>query len=122
MLWFGISCNELHLQLQYFVQVYSSSLALSNVESLAISGADQLQHPQLIPTVEDYLWLDLLRPFSAVKNLDIDKNSLAPFAYTLKQVAKEGIIEIFPAIRELSTGEHLPSGSILRAIEKFASA
>lgn len=74
------------------------------------------------PTAENFLWLDLLRPFSAVKDLDIDNKILIPVAYTLKEVAKERMTEIFPAIQELSIGEHLPSRSVLRAFEEFAAA
>ena len=112
----GISCNELHLQLRYFVQLCSSSLLpFSNMESLAISSGPQLQHPQWAPTAENFLWLDLLRSFCAVKDLGIDEKSLAPVAYTLEEVAKEGITEVFPAIRELSVRGHLPSGPILRS-------
>jgi F-box-like len=119
----GISCYELHVQLRYLVQVCSSSLLpLSNVESLAISSVDRLQQSNRGPSAEDFLWLDLLHPFSAVKHLHIDENSMKPVAYTLKEVVKERITEIFPAIRELSIGQQLPSGSILRAIEKFATA
>lgn len=119
----NISCNELHLQLRYFVQVFSSPLLpFSDIEMLDIFSVDKLQQSQWGPTAEDFLWLDLLHAFPAVKVLDIDKNSLTPVAYTLKEVVKERITEIFPAIREVSIGEHLPSRSILRAIEKFASA
>jgi hypothetical protein len=119
----GISCDELHLQLRYFVQVCSSALLpFSNVESLAISSVHPLQQSQWRPSAEDLLWLDLLHPFSAVKALDIDENSLTPVAYTLKVVVKERITEILPAIRELSIGEHLPSSPIPMAIEKFATA
>jgi hypothetical protein len=57
-----------------------------------------------------------------VKVLDIDKNSLTPVAYTLEEVVEERTAEIFPAIRELSIGGHLPSGPVLRAIEEFATA
>jgi hypothetical protein len=119
----GISCNELHPQLRYFAQVCSSSLLpFFNVENLAIFSGDQLRQSQPGSTAEDFLWLDLFHPFSAVKVLEIDKNSLIPVASTLKEVVKERTIEIFPAIRELSIGEHLPSGPILRAIEEFATA
>jgi hypothetical protein len=119
----GISCGEQHLRLRYLVQVCSSSLLpFSNVGSLAISSVDQLQHPQWGPTAEDFLWLDLLHSFSAVKVLDIDKNSLTPVAYTLEEVVEERTAEIFPAIRDLSIGGHLPSGPVLRAIEEFATA
>ena len=117
------SCNELYLQLRHFLQVCSSSLLpFSNVESLAISSVHQLQQSQWGPAAEDFLWLDLLHAFPTVKVLNIDKNSLAPVAYTLKEVVKERITEMFPAIRELSIGEQLPSEPILRAIGKFATA
>jgi hypothetical protein len=115
----GISCDELHLRLRHFVQVCSSPLLpFSNVESLAISSG--LQQSQWGPTAEKFLWLDLLRPFTAVKVLDIDKNSLTPVAYALNEVVEGRIPEIFPAIRELSIGEHLPSRPVLRAIDEFA--
>jgi hypothetical protein len=119
----GTSCDELHLQLRHFVQVCSSSLLpFSDVENLTISSVRQLQQSQWESTAEDFVWLDLLHAFSAVKVLNIDKNSLAPVAYTLKEVVKERLTGIFPAIRERSIGEHLPSGPILRAVEKFATA
>jgi hypothetical protein len=57
-----------------------------------------------------------------VKVLDIDKNSLTPVAYALKTAVKERITKMFPAIRELSIGEHKPSGPVLRAIDKFTTA
>jgi hypothetical protein len=121
----GISCDELHLQLRYFVQVCRYSLLpFSNAERLAISSVRQLHESQSQwgPTTLDFLWLDLLHLFSAVKVLDIDKNSLTPVAYTLKEAVKERITEMFPVIQEISIGEHLPSGPIQRAIQKFATA
>ena len=118
----GILCDELHLQLRYLVQVFSSSLPFSDAETLAISCAYQLERTQSEPTAEDFLWLDLLRPFSVAKNLDINESVLSPVAYTLKEVVKERITEVFPAIQELSIGEHLSSGPVLRAFEKFATA
>lgn len=105
--------------------VYSSSLLpFSGAESLTIYNVSlrQWQQSQWEPTAENFLWLDLLRPFSAVADLCIDNNILTPVAYTLKEVAKERITEIFPAIQELSVGEHLPSRPVIRAIEKFATA
>jgi len=119
----GISCDERYLQLRYFVQVCSSSLLpFSDVERLAILGVDDLQHPQWGPTAEDFLWLDILHPFSTVKELTVDENILTPVAYTLKEVVKERITGIFPAIQEVSIGEHLPSRPVLRAFENFGSA
>ena len=118
----GISCNELHLQLRYLVQVFNFLLPFSNTESLTISGGDQLWQSQWGPTAETLLLLDLLRPFSAVRGLHLDKNSLIPVAYALNEVVEERITEMFPAIRGLFIGKHLPSRPVLRAIEKFATA
>jgi hypothetical protein len=98
-------------------------LPFSDVESLAISSEDQLPQSQWGSTGCEFLWLDLLHAFFAVKVLEIHNNSLAPVASTLKEVVKGRITEIvFPAIRELSVGEDLISGPILRDIEKFATA
>ena len=117
----GILCDELHQRLRYLVQVCSSSLLpFSMVESIAISS--RLEQSPWGPIAEDILWLNLLRLFSAVKDLDIDENSLGLVAFTLNDVVEERITEVFPAIRELSTGEYSPSGPILRAVEKFAAA
>jgi hypothetical protein len=119
----GISCDELYLKLRYLVQLCSSSLLpFSNVENLAISSAYPLQKSLWGPTAEDFLWLDLLHSFSAVRGLDIDENSLTPVAYALIEVVEERITEMFPDIRRLSIGEHLPSRSIVGALEKFAAA
>ena len=118
----GISCNELHLQLRYLVQVFNFLLPFSNTESLTISGGDQLRQSQWGPTAENLLLLDLLRPFSAVRDLHLDNNNLTPVAYALNEVVEERITEMFPAIRGLFIGKHLPSRPVLRAIEKFATA
>ena len=119
----GISCYELHPQLRSLVQVCSSSLLpFSNAKSLDTFSYYRLRRSQWeLPTAEDVLWLDLLRQFSAVKYLDIYENILEPVAYTLNEVVKERITEVFPAIRNLSVGEHLPSGLVLSAMEKFAA-
>ncbi|KAI0270094.1 hypothetical protein BGY98DRAFT_1179958 [Russula aff. rugulosa BPL654] len=83
----------------------SSLLPFSDVESLAISSVmDQLQQSEWGPIAEGFTLLNLLRPFTAVKVLDIDRNSLTPVASTLKEVVKERMTEIFSAIRELSIG------------------
>jgi len=119
----GMSSDELHLRLRFFVQVCSSSLLpFCKAESLEISGEDQLQQSEWESTAEDFLWMDLLHTFSAVKDLEIGREILTPVAYTLKEAVKERITGVFPAIQELSIGEHVSSGNDLRAIEKFAAA
>ena len=110
---------ELPLQLRRLVQAFSSSLPFSDAESLSISSGFKLG---LEATAEDLLWLDFFHSFSTVKNLYIDEEILTPVAYTLKKVVKERITDVFPAIQELSIGEDLPSGPVLRAVEEFATA
>ena len=118
----GISCYELHPQLRSLVQVCSSLLPFSDAKSLDTSCYYRLRRSQWeLPTAEDVLWLDLLRQFSAVKNLAICEYILAPVAYTLNEVVKERITDVLPAIRNLSVGERLPSGLVLSFMEKFAT-
>jgi len=115
----GISCIELDLQLRYLAQVCSSSLLpFHKVKILEISSTYEMWQSDR----DDLRWLDILQPFSDVERLYIAENILTPVTYTLKMAAERRITEVLPAIQELSVGEHLPSGSVLRAIENFATS
>jgi len=118
-----ISCSELDQQLRYLTQLCSSTLPpFHKVKTLGIFCVYEMQKPHWEHPTEDLRWLDILQPFSTVERLYIAKSILTPVTYTLNMVAKRRITEVLPAIQELSIGKHLPSGSVLRAIEKFATS
>ncbi len=118
----GISCNELDQQLRYITQLCSSTLLpFRKAKMLEIFCVYEMHKPHWEHPTEDLRWLDILQPFSTVERLYIAKSILTPVTYTLNMVAKRRITEVLPAIQELSIGEQFPLGSVLRAIEKFAT-
>ena len=102
-----ILCTELHPQLWSLSQVGSASLLpLSDVESLELStqqffrGQLDREHSE-----EDARWLNVLQPFSAVKNLYPHEATLPSLAYALKEVPEDRVTEVLPALQVLTLNE-----------------
>ena len=124
----GILCGQLHPQLQSLAEVGSASLLpLSKVESLEFSSELLTWQLHEEHTEEDARWLNVLQPFSAVKNLYPHENTLPSFAYALKEVSEDRLSEVLPALQELSIDEPHPPGpvdkpsppAVQEAIERF---
>jgi hypothetical protein len=123
----GILCKDLHPQLWSLAQVANASLLpLFKVESLEVSSERQgwLFHPE--HAEEDARWLNVLQPFSAVKNLYPHKNTISSLAYALKEVPEEQLSEVLPALQGLSMDEPRSPGfagplppAVQEAIERF---
>jgi hypothetical protein len=94
-----ISCTEPEWQLSSIAQVCNSSLPLlSMVEDLRIEHQDS----QVIWTsdvIEDALWLDLLLPFTAVKNIYVSGDFAPDFESALQEFVRDGMIGVFPNLR-----------------------
>ena len=89
-----ISCIELHWQVLYLEQVFTSCLPpLFTLEDLYIFR-DPLSHPHWRDNIEITLWPELLHSFSTVKNL---------------YLSEEFAIHIGPTLREENTTEVLPT-------------
>ena len=124
----GILCKKLHPQLWSLAQVGSASLLpVSKVESLEISSELLKEQLHQEHTEEDGRWLNVLQPFSAVKNLYPQENTLPSLAYALNDVPEERITEVLPALQGLTMDEPLPPGpidtpsapAVQEAIERF---
>jgi hypothetical protein len=75
--------------------------------------------PDWKDNVEDALWLTLLDPFTAVKNLHLSKE-FAPRIAPALQGLVEGIIpEVLPTLQNIYVEELESSGPIQEAIGKF---
>jgi hypothetical protein len=89
-------------------------------ESLYIAGGPYLgEYPWV--RVENSQWLELLRPFVAVKNLHISKEVAARIAPALEELVGERATEVFPTLQKVfleGEEENLPTHS---AIMKFAT-
>jgi hypothetical protein len=71
--------------------------------------------------IENAQWLEVLYPFTAVKNLYLSKNFAPRIAPALQELVGEGVAEVLPALKTLFLAEQ-PSGAVLQAIKKFVKA
>jgi hypothetical protein len=49
----------------------------------------------------DTPWLELLQPFTGVKDLYLDNRSVRQLTRTLQELAKEGAADVLPALRRI---------------------
>jgi hypothetical protein len=71
---------------------------------------------------ENSHWLELFRPFTAVKNLYIASEFTSRIALALQELIGERVTEVLPALQTLFLEEPLQSGPLQEAIEQFAAA
>jgi len=116
----GISCRPSDRQLSAAVQLCNSSIPpLPTLEQLTINGdgvwlwQDDIGAPQ---------WLDLLQPFTHVKDLVLSKRLVRPVAPALQGLAVERLTETLPVLQNLILEGPQPSGTVKEAIEKFIAA
>ena len=118
-----IPCSPSELQrLSSFQHVCSSSLSsLVTLEDLYIRK-DPYWPPFWQSDVENTLWLQLLHPFSAVKNLYIDEEFAPYFASALKELEGRRSTEVLPILENVFLEGFHPSGPLHKDMEKFVAA
>jgi hypothetical protein len=102
-------------------QVCNSSLhPHSTVEGLYIEH--QLELPWMIDAmIENTLWLQLLLPFTAVKNLYRSWQSAPDIADTLQELVGDRITEVLPSLQNIFVRERGPLGPFQEHIGQFAA-
>jgi hypothetical protein len=120
----NISCREPDWQLSSIEQICNSSLSPpSTIEDLYIEH----RYSQLVWTndaIENTLWLQLLLPFTAVKNLYLPKEFAPGIAAALQELVGARITEVLPSLQNIFV-EGLrvePSGTLEENIGQFAAA
>ena len=118
----GISCSESDLQLSSLAQVCSSSFPpalILAVERLYIESVycDRLWEDD----IEDSQWIELFRPFAAVKELYISSDFTPQIATALQELGESGT-EVLPALEMVFFEEPPPLGPVQEAIEEFVAA
>jgi len=114
----GISCRPSDWQLSSLAQVCSSSFPrtlISSMENLHICD-DEYSRPLWQDDIENSQWLELLRPFTAVKNLHLSRDFAPRIVPALQGLVKERMSEVLPALRHLYLEDDQPSGTIREAI------
>ena len=118
----GIICRVLHLQLSSLEQVCTSCLPpLSTLEDLYIYE-DLFPQPDWKVDIENELWLQLLHPFTAVKNLYLSKKIALSIGPALQELAEGRTTEVLPALQNVFLEGLESSGPVQEGIGKFVAA
>ena len=117
-----IICRGLEWQVSSLGQVCTSSLpSLSMLEDLYIYGLPHSQ-PDWKDDIENRLWLQLLHPFTAVKNLYISEENALFIGPALQALAEGGTTEVLPDLQNLFLEKLESSGSVQERMGKFVAA
>ena len=118
----NISCGEPDLQLWSVGQVCNSFLPPPPaVEDLYIEH----EYRRLLwenSAIENTLWLELLLPFTAVKNLYLSEAFAPDVAAALQELVGTRITEVLPSLQNIFVEELEPWGPFHEDIEQFAAA
>jgi len=113
-----ISCRPLDWQYSSLSQVFNSALSYLNFEHLEIEGFRHRRQDDM----ENAQWLEVLHPFTSVKDLVLGGNSIEVVAPALEDLAGERVTEVLPALQNLLVESRQPSEAVKKAIGKFISA
>jgi hypothetical protein len=117
--------NHPDWQLSSVAQVISSSFPqalIFAVERLYIFDfGHSFSRPHWQDDVESGQWLELLHPFTAVKDFYLSQELPPLIAPTLQALVGERATEVLPALQTLFFKETLPSGPIQEIIGKFVT-
>jgi len=120
-----IPCHELDWQLSMLAQVCSSSLYLiSSLEHLYIHEPEDYRSKGLFwrVDIENIQWLELLRPFTAVKALYLSQHFTTQIVPALEELVGERATEVLPALQSLFLEDLHLSGPVQEAVETFVAA
>jgi hypothetical protein len=115
-----VPCKDLDWQVLSLEQVCTSCLPpFSMLEDLYIYW-DPYSHPHWQDNIENALWLELLHPFRAVKNLFLSEQFAPRIVPALQEVVEGRATEVLPAQQIFLAGLR-PSGRVKEGIEKFVA-
>ena len=117
-----ILCRGLDWQLSSLEQVCTScSPVLSTLEDLYIYKCTRMKLGWK-GKIENRLWLDLLRSFSAAKDLYLSEEFTPRIAPVLQELAKGRTTEVLPALQNIFLEGLDSSGPVEEGIVQFVSA
>jgi hypothetical protein len=115
----GVALRDLNWQPSSLARLCTSSLPVVPTAEhlyLTTTWAHWWQY------TENTQWLELLLPFTSVKNLYLSKEFASLIAPALQELAGERATEVLPTLRNLFLAELRPSGPVQQAIGQFVSA
>ena len=116
------SCEESDGQLSTLARVWTSfSPLLSTLDNLFIYEVEYLQ-PHWQSDIECSQWLELLRPFTAVKSLHVSEEFVLGITAALLELLWERVTEVLPALQNLFLEGLRRSGPVHQSIRLFIFA
>jgi hypothetical protein len=117
-----IPCRELDWQVSSLEQVCTSSLLpLSALEVLYILK-DPDSQPDWQDNIENALWLELLQPFTSVKNLYLCGEFAPRIVPALQELVGGRTTEVLPILHNIFLEELQSSGPVQEGIRQFVAA
>jgi hypothetical protein len=114
----GISCGMPDWQLSFLEQVCTSSLPpLSVLDDLYIYN-----HRSLGGDIDNSSWLEILHPFTAVKNLYLSEANAPCIMPALQELVAGRVTEVLLNLQNIFVEEFQPSGPVQEGIGKFIAA
>jgi len=120
----GILCKPSEWQLSSLTEVCSSSLLpllAPTLEHLAMYE-DQNSLPQWQDDMENSQWIELLQPFTSVRDLELSGKLVRQVIPALGDLTGERVTEVLPALQNISLPGPQPTGPIQDAIVQFIAA
>ena len=118
-----ILCRGLDRQISSLEQVCASCLPpLSILEDLCFYENALLLQPNWKDSIENRQWLELLRPFMAVKNLYLFENFASHIAPALQELVEGRTTEVLPALQNIYLKGLESSRSVQENIGRFFAA
>jgi len=101
----------------------SAPFPLHSLKYLFIRDGQLLrQHPSQGNHTENTRWLELLRPFSAVKNLYLTKEFTLHIVCALQELVGERVTEVLPTLENVFIDELQPLEPVHEVIKEFVAA
>ena len=117
-----ISCKELDWQLSSLAQIFTSFIpSIYMLEHLYIDGR-RYPPSRWQYDIENMQWLEILQPFSAVKNLYVYREFTQCIASALQEVVEESATDVLPTLGRLFLEQLRQSGDVQKIIGNFAAA
>jgi hypothetical protein len=117
------SCYAIDLQLSSLSWACSMFLPpLHSLELLGIFNSKNLPSPRWHHEVDNTQWMELLGPFTSVKDLVLDELVVLSVASFLQGLAREQVTEILPALQNIFLEGIHWSGPVPEGIAKFIIA
>jgi hypothetical protein len=121
-LYVGVYCEELDWQLSFLEQICTSSLPpLSTLHDLYMTSEDPWPQDWK-DNIDCAQWLELLRSFTAVKNIYLSRGLASCVVPALQDLVDGRTTGAFPALQNIFVEELEESGPVQEALGKFVAA